>query len=419
MEKKKGIKEINIKIEGKEWEDALDKAFNKASSKVKVDGFRKGKVPKDVFLKKYGKEALYADAADLCLQSAYSEMLKQLGDEVIVAEPGIDLNQIDDKGIEFKFTLTLRPEVKLGKYKGLKTKKAKVEVTKEEINDAIEHMRSHYAENVLKDGSIEEGDIAVIDFEGFKDGVAFEGGKDENYSLKIGSGTFIPGFEEQLIGLKAGDEKEINITFPENYHSEELKGQPVVFKVKINEVKEVQIPEVDEEFFKDLGLEGVDTLEKLEQQIKENIEVQKETNAENEYIDGLLEEAAANMEVEIPEVMIEEELKRMLSQYEENLKMQGITLQQFYQFTNSDETALKDQMQPEAVNRVKFRLMLEEIAKAEKIEIDDETAEQEAEKLAKKYQMEKDEFLNNFGGLDMIKYDYQMRQAIEILKQDK
>ena len=419
MEKKKGIKEINIKIEGKEWEDALDKAFNKASSKVKIDGFRKGKVPKDVFLKKYGKEALYADAADLCLQSAYSEMLKQLGDEVIVAEPGIDLNQIDDKGIEFKFTLTLRPEVKLGKYKGLKTKKAKVEVTKEEINDAIEHMRSHYAENVLKDGSIEEGDIAVIDFEGFKDGVAFEGGKDENYSLKIGSGTFIPGFEEQLIGLKAGDEKEINITFPENYHSEELKGQPVVFKVKINEVKEVQIPEVDEEFFKDLGLEGVDTLEKLEQQIKENIEVQKETNAENEYIDGLLEEAAANMEVEIPEVMIEEELKRMLSQYEENLKMQGITLQQFYQFTNSDETALKDQMQPEAVNRVKFRLMLEEIAKAEKIEIDDETAEQEAEKLAKKYQMEKDEFLNNFGGLDMIKYDYQMRQAIEILKQDK
>ena len=419
MEKKKGIKEINIKIEGKEWEDALDKAFNKASSKVKVDGFRKGKVPKDVFLKKYGKEALYADAADLCLQSAYSEMLKQLGDEVIVAEPGIDLNQIDDKGIEFKFTLTLRPEVKLGKYKGLKTKKAKVEVTKEEINDAIEHMRSHYAENVLKEGSIEEGDIAVIDFEGFKDGVAFEGGKDENYSLKIGSGTFIPGFEEQLIGLKAGDEKEINITFPENYHSEELKGQPVVFKVKINEVKEVQIPEVDEEFFKDLGLEGVDTLEKLEQQIKENIEVQKETNAENEYIDGLLEEAAANMEVEIPEVMIEEELKRMLSQYEENLKMQGITLQQFYQFTNSDETALKDQMQPEAVNRVKFRLMLEEIAKAEKIEIDDETAEQEAEKLAKKYQMEKDEFLNNFGGLDMIKYDYQMRQAIEILKQDK
>ena len=419
MEKKKGIKEINIKIEGKEWEDALDKAFNKASSKVKIDGFRKGKVPKDVFLKKYGKEALYADAADLCLQSAYSEMLKQLGDEVIVAEPGIDLNQIDDKGIEFKFTLTLRPEVKLGKYKGLKTKKAKVEVTKEEINDAIEHMRSHYAENVLKDGSIEEGDIAVIDFEGFKDGVAFEGGKDENYSLKIGSGTFIPGFEEQLIGLKAGDEKEINITFPENYHSEELKGQPVVFKVKINEVKEVQIPEVDGEFFKDLGLEGVDTLEKLEQQIKENIEVQKETNAENEYIDGLLEEAAANMEVEIPEVMIEEELKRMLSQYEENLKMQGITLQQFYQFTNSDETALKDQMQPEAVNRVKFRLMLEEIAKAEKIEIDDETAEQEAEKLAKKYQMEKDEFLDNFGGLDMIKYDYQMRQAIEVLKQDK
>lgn len=419
MEKKKEIMEINIKIEGEPWKKAVEEAFKKANEKVKIDGFRKGKAPKDIFIKKYGKESLYADAADICVQDAYSQMLEKLGDEEIVTEPQIGLNQIDENGIEFSFKLVLKPAVKLGKYKGLKAKKAKVEVTEKEVKEAMEHMRSHYAENVVKDGKIEDGDIAIIDFEGFKDGVAFEGGKGENYSLKIGSGTFIPGFEEQLIGLKAGDEKEIRVTFPSDYHSEDLKGQPVIFKVKINEVKGIIIPEIDEEFFKDLGLEGVDTIEALEKQIKENIEAQKEANAENEYIDALLEEASANIEVEIPEIMIKEELQRMLIQYEENIKLQGITLEQFYQFTNSDEQALKDQMQPEAINRIKFRLMLEEIAKAENIDIDDEKASEEASKLANRYKMEKDEFLEEFGGLDVVKYDYKMRQAIEILKQDK
>lgn len=413
------MKEIKIKVEGEKWQTALEEALNKAIKNVKIDGFRKGKVPKNVFLKKYGKESLYADAADICLQDAYKEMLEQLGDEQIVAEPAIDLEKVDENGIEFKFSLTLKPEIKLGKYKGLKAKKEEIKVTKEEIDDAIDHMRSHYAENVIKEGKIENGDIAIIDFEGFNDGVPFEGGKGENYSLKIGSGTFIPGFEEQLIGLKANDEKEIKVTFPEDYHSEELKGKEVTFKVKINEVKEIQIPEIDEEFFKDLGLEGINTIEDLQKQVEENIKAQKEVNAENEYVDALLEEAASNVEVDIPDVMIEEELQRMLKQYEEHLKMQGINLQQFYQFTNSDEEALKNQMHTEAVNRVKFRLMLEEIAKVEKIDLTDELALEEAEKLASKYQMEKEEFLKEFGGLDMVKYDYKMRQAIETLKKDK
>ncbi len=413
------MKEIKIKVEGEKWQTALEEALNKAIKNVKIDGFRKGKVPKNVFLKKYGKESLYADAADICLQDAYKEMLEQLGDEQIVAEPAIDLEKVDENGIEFKFSLTLKPEIKLGKYKGLKAKKEEIKVTKEEIDDAIDHMRSHYAENVIKEGKIENGDIAIIDFEGFNDGVPFEGGEGENYSLKIGSGTFIPGFEEQLIGLKANDEKEIKVTFPEDYHSEELKGKEVTFKVKINEVKEIQIPEIDEEFFKDLGLEGINTIEDLQKQVEENIKAQKEVNAENEYVDALLEEAASNVEVDIPDVMIEEELQRMLKQYEEHLKMQGINLQQFYQFTNSDEEALKNQMHTEAVNRVKFRLMLEEIAKVEKIDLTDELALEEAEKLASKYQMEKEEFLKEFGGLDMVKYDYKMRQAIETLKKDK
>ncbi|MEG2311306.1 MAG: trigger factor [Bacilli bacterium] len=412
----KTTKDISIKVTGQPWKDALDKAFTKANEKVKLDGFRKGKAPKDVFIKKYGDTALLADAADLCLQDAYGQMLEQIKDDQIVAQPEISLNKIDENEVDFKFTLTLRPEVKLGKYKNLKIKKDVVKITKEEIKEALDHTLSHYAENIIKEGTVANGDTVIMDFEGFKEGEPFEGGKGENYSLTIGSGTFIPGFEEQLIGLKQNDEKEINITFPEEYHSDDLKGKPVLFKVKIHEVKELKVPEMNQEFFDDLGLEGVNSKETLEQQVIENLKVQKENNNSNEYIDKLLEEAAKDVVVTIPDVMIEEELKRMLKQYEENIKMQGITLEQFYQFSNSDEQALKDQMKPEATNRIKYRLMLEEIAKEEDITIDDKTALLEADKLALKYKMTKEEFLDKFGGLEMIKYDYQMRQAIEILK---
>ena len=277
-------------------------------------------------------------------------------------------------------------------------------------------MRERYAEDVLKEGAIAEGDIAVIDFEGFVGGKAFEGGKAENYSLKIGSGTFIPGFEEQLIGLKSGDKKDVKVTFPEDYHSEDLKGKDATFKVTVHEVKEVKIPELDKDFFDDLGMEGINTKEELEAQISENIIARKEMEAENKYLDDLLEAAAKGVKVEIPEAMISEELDRMVSQYADHLKMQGITIEQFYQFTNSDEKALKDQMRPEAIKRITYRLMLEEIAKEEKIEIDDKAAKEEAKKLAEKYQMKEDEFLSAFGGLDIVKYDMRMRQAMEILK---
>ena len=410
------IKEINIKIEGKEWEEALDKAFVKANAKAKIDGFRPGKAPKEVFLKKYGKEALYMDAADIVLDGAYRKVFEDNKDLEIVAQPEIGLKSIDEKGVEFTFKLTLKPEVKLGKYKGLNVKKDSVKVTKEEVEHEIEHLRSHYAENVVKEGKVENGDIAIIDFEGFKDGKAFDGGKGENYSLTIGSNTFIPGFEDQIIGMAKGEEKDINVTFPEDYHSEELKGQPVVFKVKVNEIKEVKIPELDKDFFEDLGMEGIDSKESLEAQVKENIKARRDADAENKYIDELLEAAAKNVEVDIPDVMISEEQDRILRQYEENLKMQGLTLEQFYQFTNSDEAALKEQMKDEATKRVTYRLMLEAIAKTEKIEITDEKANEEAETLAKRYQMPIDEFLKAFGGIEMIKYDLEMRGAIDVLK---
>ena len=414
----KSEKEIEIIIDGKEWEEALDKAFKKANKTAKIDGFRPGKAPKEVFLKKYGKESLYMEAADIAADSAYQKLLKDYADDVkeLVARPDIALTGIDDKKVTFKFTLTLRPEVKLGKYKGLDVKKDEISATAEEIEDAINHMRERYAEDVLKDGEIANGDIAVIDFEGFVDGKAFEGGKSENYSLKIGSGTFIPGFEEQLIGLKSGDKKDVKVTFPEDYHAEDLKGKEAVFKVTIHEVKEIKIPELDKDFFDDLGMEGITSKEELEAQISENILAHKEMETENKYIDDLLEAAAKEVKIEIPEAMINEELDRMVAQYGEHLKMQGISIDQFYQFTNSDEAALKEQMRPEAIKRITYRLMLEEIAKEEKLEISDDEAKEEAKKLAEKYQMKEDEFLKQFGGLDIVKYDLRMRKAMEILK---
>ena len=411
-------KEIEITIDGKKWEDALDKAFKKANKNAKIDGFRPGKAPKEVFLKKYGKESLYMDAADEAADLAYQTLLKDYADDVkeLVARPDIALTGIDDKKVTFKFTLTKRPEVKLGKYKGLGIKKDEVKASEEEISDAIDHMRERYAEDVIKEGAIADGDIAVIDFEGFVDDKTFDGGKSENYSLKIGSGTFIPGFEEQLIGLKSGDSKDVKVTFPKDYHAEDLKGKEAVFKVTVHEVKEVKVPELDKDFFDDLGMEGITTKEELEAQISDNIIARKEMEAENKYLDELLEAAAKDVKVEIPEAMISEELDRMIDQYSQHLKMQGITIEQFYQFTNSDENALKDQMRPEAVKRITYRLMLEEIAKEEKIEISDDEAKEETKNLAEKYQMKEDEFLKTFGGLDIVKYDMRMRRAMEILK---
>lgn len=418
MSKNEKIKEIDVKIEGKEWEEAMDKAFEKANKKVKIDGFRPGKAPKDVFVKKYGKEVLYQDAADLVLESAYMKMLEDNKDIVseLVAKPEITFKNIDENGIEFSFVLTLRPDVKLGKYKGLEVVKEKAEVAKEEVEHAIENIRSRYAENVLKEDKIADGDIAIIDFDGSVDGVPFDGGKAENYALTIGSGMFIPGFEEQLIGLKAGDEKDVVVTFPKDYHAENLKGKEAVFKVKVHEVKEVKVPELDKEFFADLAMEGVDSVETLEAEISKNILEHKMAEIENKYMDQLLDEAAKDVEVEIPEAMVNDELDRMIKQYGESLQMQGITLEQFYQFTNSDEQALRDQMTEEAKKRITYRLMLEEIAKAEKVEISDKDAEKQAKEYAEKYGMETEEFLKLFGGMEMVKYDLQMRKAMEILK---
>ena len=416
-ETKKNVHEVPVKIEGEQWTKALDKSFAKKQKTAKVDGFRTGKVPRDIYEKHYGKESLFLEAADLLLQEAY---LKAMEDSklVPVVQPSVDLKGIDENGVEFVFTIVTKPEVNVKKYKGLNIKPEKVEVTDEEINHELGHLLERYTELVNKeDGAVESGDVAVIDFEGFKDGVAFDGGKGENYSLEIGSNTFIPGFEDQIIGMKSGEEKDLDITFPEDYGAKDLAGAKVVFKVKVNEIKTKEKRELDEEFFEDLGMEGVNSEETLKEEIKKSIEAQKEAEAENNYIDKILEEVSKNIEVDIPEPMVDEEVNRLLKRFEEQMKMQGISLDLYYQFTNSNEEALKSQMEKEAYSNVLYRLMLEEIMNLEKIEVSSEEAEKEAEELAKKYQMEKDEFLAQFGGIEMIQYDLEMRKAIELLKE--
>ena len=409
--------ELTVKIEGEEWTKAIDKAFKEKVKTVTIDGFRKGKCPRDVFEKKYGKETLYIDAAKSLLQDAYRKVMDDNKEVIPVAQPRVDIKSIDDEKVEFVFTIVTAPEVKVKKYKGLKVARDEVNVTKEEIEHELGHLLEKYTELVTKEGKVENGDIAVIDFEGFKDAVAFDGGKGENYSLEIGSHTFIPGFEEAVVGMKAGEEKDINLTFPEDYMSEDLKGQAVVFKVKVNEIKTKKERELDKEFFEDLGMEGIDTKEKLEEEIKANIKAQKDMDAENKYIDNLLEEIGKNVEVDIPEEMVEEEIDNMLHKFEEQLNMQGLNLDMYLKFTQSDVKALRDQMEKDAYQHVLYRLMLEEIVKLEKIEVKEEEVDKELKDLASKYKAKEEELVNAFGGKEMIKYDLEMRKIIDLLKE--
>ena len=412
----KNVHEVSTKIEGESWKKALDRAFAEKQKTVKVDGFRKGKVPREIFEKKFGKEALFIDAADMVLQEAYIKVMEE-SKLIPVVQPEVNLKSLDETGVEFSFKIITKPEVKVNKYKGLNVKPGKVEVTDEEVNHELGHLLERYTELVTKEGKVENGDVAIIDFEGFKDGVAFAGGKGENYNLEIGSNTFIPGFEEQIIGMEVGEERDLDLSFPEDYGVADLAGQAVVFKVKVNEIKEKHFRELDEEFFEDLGMEGIDTEDKLKAEIKESIKAQKEMDVENKYVDDLFEAVAKNTEVDIPEEMVEEEVNRLMGRFEEQMKMQGISLELYYQFTGSDEATLKSQMEKEAYKNVLYRLMLEEVMTQEKIEITPEEVEKEVEELATKYQMDKEDFLREFGGKEMIQYDLEMRRVVELLKE--
>ena len=411
----KNVKEIEIKIEKEEFDKALDKVLNKKLKEVKLDGFRKGKVPKDLYLKKFGKESLYIDTVDELLPIAYEKVLK---DVKPIIEPKVDLKEINENGCIFVFTITEKPEVNIKKYKGLNVKEEESKVTKEEIETEINNMLERYSEIAIKEGNVEKGNIAIIDFEGFNDGVAFEGGNATNYSLEIGSNTFIPGFEEQLIGMKKNEEREINVTFPEDYPSKELQGKPVVFKVKVNEIKEKVMRELDKEFFEDLGIENVDSKETLEKHVEEHLLEHKKLDNENKFVDDILKKISENTEVDIPEELVENEITHMIENFENQLKMQGISLEVFYEMTKSDEKALREQMKDEAINHVKYSFILEEIQNRENITVSDEETNEKAETLAKQYGMEKDAFITAVGGLFNIKYEVLMEKTINFLKEN-
>ena len=413
----KNVHEVSTKIEGESWKKALDRAFAEKQKTIKVDGFRKGKVPREIFEKKFGKEALFIDAADMVLQEAYIKVMEE-SKLIPVAQPEVNLKSLDETGVEFTFKIVTKPEVKVNKYKGLNVKPETVEVTDEEVNHELGHLLERYTELVTKDGKVENGNVAIIDFEGFKDGVAFAGGKGENYNLEIGSNTFIPGFEEQIIGMEVGEERDLDLAFPEDYGAKDLAGAKVVFKVKVNEIKEKHTRELDEEFFEDLGMEGINSEETLKAEIKESIKAQKEMDAENKYVDDLFEAVAKNVEVDIPEEMVEEEVERLLGRYSQQLQMQGVSLDLYYQLTQTTEADLKAQLEKEGYKNVLYRLMLEEIANIEKMEVSEEEANKQAEELAEKYNMKKEEFLKAFGGIEMIQYDMEIRKVVDFLKEE-
>lgn len=410
-------KQVNYKVIGEEWKEAKDKAFNKLVKKVKVDGFREGKVPRNVFEKKYGTGDIISEAMEDLVQKKYGEVI--ITEKLVpVVEPKLEIVKADDEGFEVNMTFILDPEVTLGEYKGLKVKKDKVKVTKEEVDHEVSHILDRYAELVSKDGKAEGGDTVVIDFKGFKDNEEFEGGSAEGYSLELGSHSFIPGFEEGVVGMKREESKDIELTFPEDYMAKELAGQKVVFNVIVHDIKKRVIPDLDEEFFKDLDMEGVSNKEELEKVVEEEIKAQKEREADNKFIEDLLEKASKNMKVEIDEEIIDAETDRMYKNFIEKLKMQGVTEELYFAYSGAKKEDIMKDMKKEAEKRVAYRYLLEAIVKAEEITISDKDAKDEVKKMADMYKMTEEDIMKELGSLEVVKYDLAMQKAIELLKEN-
>ena len=411
----KNVKEITINVEKEEWTSFLKEAFNKKKKDIKMDGFRKGSVTWDLFIKKIGVETLYQDAADIIIEKKYQDALKDSGVEPII-QPTVDITKLDKDGIAIVYKFIGKPEVKLGAYKGLGIKKETAKVTKKEIEEEINNLCNKFADIVVKEnGEIVKGNTAIIDFKGIVDGKELEGGSGENYPLEIGSNTFIPGFEDALIGMKSGETKDINLKFPENY-VENLKNKNVTFTVTIREIKERVLPEINEDLYKDLGYENIKTKEEFENEVKNHLLEHKNQEIDNKYLDEVLNKAISNMKVEINEEIIHDEIHRMINQYSEQLKMQGLTIEQYLEFTKLTMDDLEKEMHPEAERRIKERYLLEEVANLEKIDVTNEEVEEDLERISGMYNVSKEEFINMVGGLDMVKYDAKMRKTLDFIK---
>ncbi|MGX7349376.1 trigger factor [Dolosicoccus paucivorans] len=405
---------LTFEIPVEDTKKALDKAFNRVKGNLSVPGFRKGKVPRQIFNNIYGEEALYQDALNDVLAPAYAKAVEAEGLEV-VAEPSFDIVSME-KGQPWVLTaqVVTKPEVKLGDYKNLTIEKQDREVTQEDVDNALETQRQNMADLVIKDGKAEEGDTVVIDFEGFLGDEAFEGGKGTNHSLELGSNSFIPGFEEQLVGTQAGDEVDVKVTFPEEYHAEELAGKEATFKVTVHEVKTLELPELDDEFAKDADDE-VETLDELKHKLRVQLEEAKEQEAKGAAEDAALRQAVENAEiVDLPQVMVDEEIERQITHFLNNLKHQQISEELYYQLTGTSRDDLKEQFAEEADLRTKTNLVLEAIVKAENIEVSQEDMDHEISLLSAQYGMEEDQ-VRQFVTKDILEADIKMKKAMELI----
>ena len=412
----KNMAKLTIEVSAEELEKALQAAYLKQRKNISVPGFRKGKVPRQMIEKMYGPEIFYDDAANALLPEAYSKAYDESGLE-IVSQPTIDVVQLE-KGKPFIFTaeVATKPEVTLGEYKGLKVDKVSNRVTAKEVDAKLEEEQKKNARTVaVLDRAVQDGDEVVLDFEGFVDGVAFEGGKGENYPLTIGSGSFIPGFEEQLIGAEAEKEVEVNVTFPEEYHSADLAGKEAVFKCTVHEIKVKELPELDDEFAAEVS--EFDTLEEYKADIKAKIKEEKIAEGKRQKEDQAVEKAVANATMDIPEAMIKTQASQMVQEFEQRLQSQGLTMEQYFQFTGLTYDKMLEDVEPQAVKRIETRLVLEAIAKAENIEISDEKLDEELAKMAEAYQMEVDK-LKEFMGeseKEQIKKDMAVQEAVTLI----
>ena len=410
----KNMAKLTIEVAAEELEKAIEAAYQKNKNKISIPGFRKGKVPRQMIEKMYGKEVFYEDAVNALIPDAYEKALEEC-EEDIVSSPTIDVTQIE-AGKPFIFTaeVALKPEVKLGKYKGVKVDKADTSATDEEVDAEINRERENNARNIeVTDRAVKNGDITTIDFEGFVDGVAFDGGKGENYPLTIGSGAFIPGFEEQLIGAEIGKEVEVNVTFPEDYQAEELKGKAAVFKCTVKEIKEKELPELDDEFASEVS--EFETLAEYKADVKGRLEERKAKEAKEAKEAAVIEEIVKDSEMEIPEAMVETQQRQMVDEFAQRIQMQGLSMEQYFQFTGASYEQLIEQVKPQAEKRIKSRLVLEAIVKAENITATDEEFEEELKVMAESYQMEVEkvrELLPEKSALQ-IKEDIAVRKAAE------
>lgn len=412
----KNMAKLTIEVSAAEFEKALEDAFLKNKNKISVPGFRKGKVPRQMVEKMYGPEIFYEDAANALIPDAYSKAIDEC-EEDIVSSPEIDVTQIE-KGKSFIFTATvaLKPEVKLGKYKGVKVEATEVTVTDEEVDAKIEKERENNARTIeVTDRPVKDGDMTVLDFEGFVDGVAFDGGKGENYPLTIGSGAFIPGFEEQLVGAEIGKEVEVNVTFPEDYQAEELKGKAAVFKCTIKEIKEKELPALDDEFASEVS--EFDTLEEYKKDVKETLTIEKEKAAREAKEAAVIDAIIADSDMDIPEAMVTTQQKQMIDEFAQRMQMQGLSMEQYFQFTGATLDKMMEQVKPQAETRIKSRLVLEAVAAKEGIEATEEDYEEEIKTMAEVYQMEPDKIKEMLPEKSVkgIKEDIAVKKAAEFV----